>query len=142
MKSVWTNYWRGLSPALRRYYRATALPSLLFIALTALHEWVTRQSGVALPWRLVFALAPVLGLAWIFGAYLRFLGDCDELERRIELTAVAWAAGIALHGVMACLFLLDARLVDVPAKQLAACIGLLLIGSYALVRTSLHRRYA
>lgn len=141
MKSALASYWQGLSPALQRYYRAAAQPSLLFIVLCVLHEWITRQSGFALPWRIVFALAPVLGLAWMFGAYLRFLGDCDELERRIELTALAWAAGIALHGAMACIFLLDAHLIDMPAKRLAACIALLLLGSYSVIRASLHRRY-
>lgn len=139
--NVLTNYWQGLSPALRRYYRASALPGLLFIALSIAHEWATRQAGLAEPLRIAFALAPVLGLAWMFFAYLRFLRDCDELERRIELAALAWAAGIALHGVVACLFLLDAGLVDWQATHATAYLGLLLVGIYALIRAALHRRY-
>ena len=63
-----------------------------------------------MPLRLAIALAPVLAMAWMFAAYLRFLRDCDELERRIELGALAWAAGIVLHAAMAALFLLDAGL--------------------------------
>ena len=97
-------YWQGLSPALRRYYRASVWPSLAFIALAALHEWATHQP--ALPLRLAIALAPVLAMAWMFAAYLRFLRDCDELERRIELGALAWAAGITLHAAMAAMLLL------------------------------------
>lgn len=139
--NVLTNYWHGLSPALRRYYRASTLPGLVFIALAVAHEWATRQSGLAEPLRIAFALAPVLGLAWMFFAYLCFLRDCDELERRIELAATAWAGGIALQGAMACLLLLDARLVDWDAKHAAASIALLLAGSYALVRAVLHRHY-
>lgn len=139
--NVLTTYWRNLSPALRRYYRASALPGLVFIALAVAHEWATRQSGLAEPLRIAFALAPVLGLAWMFFAYLRFLRECDELERRIELTATAWAGGIALQGAMACLLLLDARLVDWDARHATASIALLLAGSYALVRAVLHRRY-
>ena len=137
-----TNYWRSLSPALRRYYRATALPSVLFLALVVLHEWATRQPGLGVPYRFAFALMPVLTMAWMFGMYLRFLRECDELERRIELGALAWAAGITMHAVIAGVFLLDAGLVVLPAKQLIAYLGLLLFGSYALIRGALHRRYA
>ena len=139
--NVLTNYWHGLSPALRRYYCASAVPCLLFLALVVAHEWATRQPGLAEPLRIAFALAPVLGLAWLFFAYLRFLRECDELERRIELAATAWAGGIALQGAMACLFLLDARLIDRDARHATASIAMLLAGSYALVRAVLHRRY-
>ena len=142
MNARWIRYWQGLSPALRRYYRASLWPSLLFIALAVLHEWAARRSGLALPLRIGFALAPALCLAWMFGFYLRFLRDCDELERRIELDALAWAAGISILATMAALFVLDAGLAAWPASQVTAVIGLLLICSYALVRVLLHRRVA
>jgi hypothetical protein len=140
--AVLDRYWQGLSPALRRYYRASLWPSLLFVALAALHEWASRQAGLALPLRLAFALAPVLCMAWMFGRYLHFLRDCDELERRIELGALAWAAGIVLQATMAALLLLDAGLVAWSGRQVAAWLLLLLVCSYALVRGWLHRRYA
>ncbi len=142
MKGLFVRYWQGLSPALQRYWRAGLVPSLAFLCLTAMHEIVSRQSGVAMPWRVAVALAPVLALSWTFAIYLRFLGECDELERRIELGALAWAAGITLQAVMTALFLLDAQVVDWPAKDVAAGLGLILLSSYALVRGWLHRRYA
>lgn len=134
-------YWRGLSPALRRYYRASLLPSVLFLALTFAHKAAAQHPGLAPAARTAFALAPVLALAWLFAAYLRFLRECDELERRIELDALAWAAGITLHGVLACLFLLDARVLAWPAPRAMAVLGVLLLGSYAVIRSLLHRRY-
>lgn len=142
MKALAMHYWQGLSPALRRYYRASLLPGLLFLGLAAAHEWATGQPAMAAAARAAFVLAPMLMLAWLFAAYLHFLRDCDELERRIELDALAWAAGIALHGLMAGLFLLDAGLLDWPAKRIVGTLGLLLVGSYALIRARLHRRYA
>lgn len=142
MTGVIARYCQSLSPALRRYYVASLWPSLLFIALAALHEWASRRAGLAMPWRVALALAPALAMSWLFAAYLRFLRDCDELERRIELGALAWAAGITLQAAMACLFLLDAALVDWPARHVAAWLGMLLVLSYALVRGWLHRRYA
>ena len=141
MNARWIRYWQGLSPALRRYYRASLWPSLLFIGLTLLHEWAARRSGLALPLRIGFALAPALCLAWMFGFYLRFLRDCDELERRIELGALAWAAGISMLASMAAILLLDAGVAAWSARHVAATLGLLIVCSYALVRALLHRRY-
>ena len=142
MKRLLGRYWGRLSPALQRYYRAAIVPSLVFIGLAAVHDVMSLQSGLAMPWRIGFALAPVLALAWMFAIYLRFLRECDELERRIELGALAWAAGVALHAAMTALYLLDARVVDWHAKDVAAGIGLTVLCSYALVRSWLHRRYA
>ena len=142
MKGLFVRYWQGLSPALQRYYRAGIVPSLAFLCLAAMHEIVSRQSDVAMPWRVGVALAPVLALAWMFARYLNFLRECDELERRIELGALAWAAGVALLAAMTALYLLDARVVDWSAKDVAAGIALMMLCSYALVRSRLHRRYA
>ncbi len=142
MSAIVRRHWQSLSPALRRYYVASALPSAVFVALAALHEVVSRQADGALPLRVAAALAPVLAMAWLFALYLRFLRDCDELERRIELDALAWAAGIALHGLLAALLLLDAHVVAWRADRVAAGGALLLLGSYALIRHGLHRRYA
>ena len=142
MNAVWTRYWQGLSPALRRYYLASLWPSLLFIALAVLHEWATHQSGFAPPLRIGFALAPVLAMAWMFAAYLHFLRDCDELERRIELGALAWAAGITLQAAMAAMLLLDAGVAGWSGRHVAAWLCLVLAIAYVLVRGWLHRRYA
>jgi hypothetical protein len=135
-------YCQSLSPALRDYYRASLAPCLLFLALAVAHEWLSRQPEAAPALRLAAALAPAVAMAWLFACYLRFLRDCDELERGIELKALAWAAGITLQGLMTVLFLLDAGLLAWPQKRLAAAMGLLLLASYALVRGGLHRRYA
>ena len=141
MSGIATRYWQSLSPALRRYYRASVWPGLAFLAMTVLHEWASR-TGQSTLLRTLFALGPVLAMAWMFAAYLRFLRDCDELERRIELGALAWAAGITLHAAMATMLLLDAGVAAWPAKLVAAWLCLLLVASYALVRGWLHRRYA
>ena len=142
MNGLPARYWQSLSPALRRYYLASLWPSLVFTVLAVLHEWATHQHGLALSLRMLFAMGPVLAMAWMFAAYLRFLRDCDELERRIELGALAWAAGIVLHGALAAMLVLDAGLADWPARLVAGWFGLLLVGSYALIRGVLHRRYA
>ena len=136
-----TRHWQNLSPALRRYYRASLWPSLLFLTAAALHEWATRQAGLATPVRAMLALAPVLCMGWMFARYLHFLRDCDELERRIELHALAWAAGLGLIAALAAMLLLDAGVVAWPAKLVASLLALVITIGYALVRALLHRRY-
>ena len=142
MTGLFARYCQSLSPALRRYYRASLWPSLLFLGLAALHEWATHQAGLVLPLRIAIALAPVLAMAWMFAAYLRFLRDCDELERRIELGALAWAAGITLQAAMAAMLLLDAGVAGWSGRHVAAWLCLVLAIAYVLVRGWLHRRYA
>lgn len=136
------NSWEGMSPALRRYYRASVLPSVLFVALVYVHEQVSERADIAWPLRAMVALGPVAAVAWTFAAYLHFLRDCDELERRIELGALAWSAGVAVHAVLAALFLLDAQVIDWRTDRVVALLALVLVGSYAVVRAWLHRRYA
>ena len=135
-------YWHGLSPALRRYYRASVMPSLLFIAAALLHAWASHRPGLADPLRIVLALGPVLAMGWMFAGYLRFLRDCDELERRIETDALAWAGGAGLLGTLAAMLLLDAGVAAWSARHVAGFLSLLLAGSYALARALLHRRVA
>ena len=142
MSGIATRYWQSLSPALRRYYRASLWPSLLFLTAAALHEWATRQAGLATPVRAMLALAPVLCMGWMFARYLHFLRDCDELERRIELGALAWAAGITLQAAMAAMLLLDAGVAGWSGRHVAAWLCLVLAIAYVLVRGWLHRRYA
>ncbi len=142
MTGLASRYWQSLSPALQRYYRASIWPSVAFMAFVALHEWASRQVALPASLRTAFALGPVLAMAWMFAAYLHFLRDCDELERRIELGALAWAAGITMHAAMAAMLLLDAGLADWSGRRVAASLCLLLLACYALVRGWLHRRYA
>ena len=141
MNRLGIRYWNSLSPALRRYYRASLWPSVLFLAAAGLHAWGSHRRGLAEPLRIALALAPVLAMAWMFAGYLRFLRDCDELERRIETDALAWAGGAGLLGALAAMLLLDAGLAAWPARHVAGLLGLVLAASYLLARALLHRRY-
>ena len=75
-------YWQGLSPALRRYYRASLWPSLTFVVLAVLHEWAARAAVLPTAARIGIALAPALCMGWMFACYLRFLRDCGRSNCR------------------------------------------------------------
>ena len=46
------------------------------------------------PWRFAVAVLPVIPLLFALAAYLRFLNHMDELQQRIQLNALALAAGV------------------------------------------------
>lgn len=45
------------------------------------------------PWRVLVALAPVVPAFFGLLAFVRFLGRADELQRQIQLEAIAFGAG-------------------------------------------------
>ncbi len=44
--------------------------------------------------RIVAAIAPVLPLLLLVWAFLKYLNNVDELQQKIHLNAIAWAAGM------------------------------------------------
>ena len=141
MTSLFARYCQSLSPALQRYYRASLWPSLLFLGLAALHEWATQQPGLVLPLRIAIALAPALAMAWMFAAYLRFLRDCDELERRIETEAIGAASLLVSLLYFAGGMLQKAEVIDLDAGIAMIWVFPLLCGTYGIAKMILTRRY-
>lgn len=64
-----------------------AYPICLFGAIT-----IIKRNPEAW-WIPLLALAPMIPILFALGAILRFLDRMDELQRRIQLTALAMAAG-------------------------------------------------
>lgn len=132
-----------MSPALRRYYRNSALPCLVFLLLSmaqrpALDALGTGSGNIA---DVLLALLPMPALLWMCSVYLRFLRECDELERRIELHALVWSAGIVLNVGMALVFLLSAQALVLDGARVAMVLTLLLIIGFTLIRSLLHWQY-
>ena len=135
-----TSFFFDLSPALKRYYRRSALPLGGWVLLVAGREpLLALADGVA--GKVSLALLPLLGLAWICWEYMRFLRECDELERRIEQLAMAWSVATSLLGATAVLLLHDAVAVRWSGTQVCAYLLMLQCSTYILVRWWLHWRY-
>jgi hypothetical protein len=129
-----------LSPALRRYYRRSALPLASWILLVAGRKPLLALAD-DIAGKAALALLPLLGMAWICWEYMRFLRECDELERRIEQLAMAWSVGASLLGATAVLLLHDADAVQWSGTQVCGGMLLLQCSTYAVVRWWLHWRY-
>ena len=129
-----------MSPALKRYYRRSALPLAAWILFVAARKPLLALAG-GVAGKMALALLPLLGMVWICWEYVRFLRECDELERRIEQLAMAWSVGMSLLAATAVLLLHDADAVRWSGTQV--CGGLLLLQcfAYAVARWWLHWRY-
>jgi hypothetical protein len=133
-----TSSFFDLSPALRRYYRRSALPLAAWMLLVlARGPLLALSEGAA--GKIALALLPMLAFAWICWEYMRFLRECDELERRIEQLAMAWSVATSMLAATAVLLLHDA----VRWSGVHVCAGLLLLqcSTYLVVRWWLHWRY-
>lgn len=76
----------------KRYGRNLLGAVAAYVVLLVISIFLIGRIGES-PWRFVVALLPMIPLGWGLAAYLRFLDQMDELQRRIQLNAVAFAAG-------------------------------------------------
>jgi len=75
----------------RRYLRRFLPAMAVYVALMVAYGFVARLIPGAAP-RALLALVPLLPLAVAIRAFVRVLREQDELERRIDLEAIAVAA--------------------------------------------------
>lgn len=130
-----------MSPALKRYYWRSVLPSLAFVLLTAVRIPFLQDLPDAGPWRIALGLLPLVAWFWMLYEYIRFLRECDELERRIELGALVTAMGVSVSVAMALLFVLDVQPIALDAQQIVALTAMVPLAVFAIARHVLHRRY-
>jgi hypothetical protein len=52
------------------------------------------EHGLTPALKLVFALLPLIPIAFVFAAIVRYMGSIDELQRRIQIESLSLAAGI------------------------------------------------
>lgn len=76
----------------RTYLRNFGLAMAAYVVLVTGSTWLLRM-GVEGAWQYLLAILPVTPLLFALRAYLRYLGQLDELQQRIQLQAIAFAAG-------------------------------------------------
>ncbi len=127
--------------ALMRRYRRELIPVLLAYVAVMLF-WKQILAQVSSPWwRLLVALLPTLLVLWILRAFIRYVRDSDEMQRRIELESGSAAALLIGAGYMAAGFVQTAGLIDVPAKLAMLWVFPSLCLSYGVAKVFIARRY-
>ncbi|HEY4128412.1 MAG TPA: hypothetical protein VGN70_10225 [Gammaproteobacteria bacterium] len=128
-----------MSPAKasRRYQTQMVVAAVTYIALIA-GTVDTLRAKPPMPERVLLALLPALPIAWMVWAVIRYLSRADELQRRVNIEALAIAAGTTAFLSLTYGFLEDlAGFPHVPLWWVFMVIDLVWAGSACI----LWRRY-
>jgi hypothetical protein len=132
-----------MSPAESRYTRRLVVAMVLYIAL--LFGSILALKSFAAEWpvaaRALMALLPVLPIAFVGKIFIDYLGECDEMIRRIELEAVSLSSLIVGLLFLAAGFLMQAGVFTLGGGTVAIWVFPLLCGIYGLTKWLAIRRY-
>ena len=103
--------------------------------------WLIKQGIASVPLRAVVAVLPVLPIALMMGAALRYLREIDELQRRIETEAIGIASLLVALLYFAGGLLQKAKVVDLDAAMAMIWVFPLLCAAYGIAKMVLARRY-
>ena len=128
-------------PAGRRYIRAL-WPALIGYSLALfLSLWLLRRGIDPLPLRALVAVLPVLPLALMMRAALRYLREIDELQRRIETEAIGIASLLVSVVYFASGLLQRAQVIDVDAGAAMIWVFPMLAAIYGIAKIVMTKRY-
>lgn len=82
-----------MQPHERRYARRFAIAIVSYALLLVLSIWLLRSAEPGI-WRIPLAVLPCVPLVYGVLAYVRYLGEIDELQQLIQLQAICFAAGL------------------------------------------------
>lgn len=77
----------------QEYSRNFVIAMVAYAILVFISAWLLEQV-TEVPWSYLVAILPMLPLLFGLRAYLRYLGQLDELQRHIQLQAISFAAGM------------------------------------------------
>ncbi len=130
MRAVHKRYLREFMPAMLAY-------SVLILLYGAL---VPKTESV--PGRIVLAVLPLLPVMFVIRAIVRVIRDQDELERRVDLEAIAIAAMVTGFGYFSYGLLLSAGIGwKVEPGAVAIWVMPCLFGSYGVAKLLIAMRY-
>jgi hypothetical protein len=129
------------TPALRSRYLREFLPAMAAYVLTLFFSvWLLKrvdEPGL----RALVALMPVPAIGMALRAIIRYIRDVDELQQRIELEAVSFAAAFVSMVYVTGAFLQLAKVIDIPSGVAMIWVFPLICASYGLAKMVVARRY-
>jgi hypothetical protein len=126
---------------LSRRYQREVWPVITAYVLVML-GWKRLLGLVDATWlKVLVALFPALLVLGVMRAFVRYVRDSDEMQRRIELESGS-IAGLTVSGVyLAAGFLQTAGLIDIPAKVAMIWVFPMLCMVYGIAKVVIGRRY-
>lgn len=110
----------------------------LFASILALRGFAADWPVLA---KALLAVTPVVPVAYFCKAYVRFLNECDELMRRIELEAVGLSSVVVGLLFLSLGFLGRANIIALDGITVAVWVFPLLCGFYGVTKWFAAKRY-
>jgi len=130
-----------MRPVHRRYLREFIPAMLGYVLLILGSVYWLRFGQPPANWRPVIALLPVLPIILVMRAMVRVIRDSDELERRIELEAVAISALLVGTGFFSAGLLAGAKVIVLDGDAVAVWVLPALCAIYGIAKCWAVRRY-
>lgn len=119
----------------RRYLKVMAPSMLLYVLLVFVSiRMLGSNSDWPLHVRASVSLLPVLPVGGFAFAFVRYLRECDEFQRLIELQAIAWAALLVAMTYLGLGFLGRAQVLHLDGTAVAVWVFPALAGTYGLTK--------
>lgn len=127
----------------RRYLREFMPAMLAYVVVLLACSWLLKAplADAGAPVRGLVALLPVLPIVLVLRAVVRLIRDSDELQRRIDLEAIAISALVVGMGYFTLGLLAAARVLVVPGQVALLWALPLLCLVYGLAKCLAQRRY-
>lgn len=129
------------TPALRSRYLREFMPAMVGYMVTLfLSVWLLKrvdEPGL----RALIALLPVPAIGLALRAIIRYIRDVDEMQQRIELEAVSFAAAFVSIVYITGGFLQLAKVIDIPSGVAMIWVFPLICLSYGLAKVVVARRF-
>lgn len=138
-----SNAGKHMRPAHRKYLRAFVPAMLGYVVVLFASILILKEIGLAAPvyWRAALALAPLIPIIFVCRAMIRFLQECDELERKIELEAIALSCLFNGLIFLALGFLASAKVIQLDGAIVAIWVFPGLCGLYGATKCIASWRY-
>jgi hypothetical protein len=138
----WTPDMSDAAPkaAIRRYQRQIAVTMGAYVLVMLV--WKRLLDAVDPTWLKVFiALFPAALVCWVMRAFVQYVRDLDEMQRRIELESGAIAALLVSAVYLAAGFLQSAKLIHVAAGPALIFVFPAMCLLYGVSKIFVSRRY-
>jgi hypothetical protein len=81
-----------MNQASKRYARDFTITMIAYVIMLITSRLILNNIEDS-PWRFAIAMLPVIPVIFLILAFLRYLAGIDELQQRIQLQAIGFAAG-------------------------------------------------
>jgi hypothetical protein len=133
----------AMTPAESRYTRRLMITMTVYVVL--LFAVTLSLKGPAADWpkllKALLVILPVVPLAYFGKAFITYLGECDEMIRRVELEAIGMSSLLVGLLYMAGGFLMQARIFSFDGAVVAIWVLPIMCGCYGLTKWLAIRRY-